>query len=152
MTPPGLMSPNAIRKEIERRNLKMVAARRSGRVIDAGRHQQRIEDLNAQLERGEKSAAEWKAHADATAPTAPAAPTVAQTPPRDLEPSSDTAWDAVPKVAAILAQYGPALTIRALDHALLNFPVTATQAADPADGVRMIQMRRRHSTPKEAAQ
>ena len=88
---------------------------------------------------------------DAPAPTAPAVAEMAQ--PRDLEPSSDTAWAAVDALAPILAQYGPALTIRALDHALLKMPaLPASAAADVADGVRLAQMRRRHTQQKEAAQ
>ena len=116
MTPPGLMSPTAMRREIEQRERKERAAIATKRFRDADTHRLRIDDLKRELERGHAAAAEYAEAA--TAPTAPAAPAVARSAvPRHRTQSRD-ARRAVEAAAAIITAHGVTYAIRAFDLAL----------------------------------
>lgn len=140
---PGLMSPAAIRKEIERRKPLEEAARAQGRARNASAHAARIEDLDQQEQRNQRTAAEFRQHTAPTAPETAPQPDAAKRPYRELAPSPDVPHEAVQLAAELIQRFGAAGAIRGLDTALRQAIIPASQAADISDGVRMLQMRNR---------
>lgn len=160
MDVPGLMTPQAIEKELARRREQLEQALRYGRSNNAQQHQARIAALENAKEIAARLRAEYEAsrrerkQAGGKEPAAaaegaahtpePACPAAGQAHSANQLPTlpNETPDDAVATAERLLAKWGATAAVRALQIALSNAgPIKAS--IDVADGVRLVQMRKR---------